>query len=558
MKFSLLLLAALLCLGQLNAANWYVAPTGNDNNPGTLSQPFKTIPAAILAAEPGDVIELRNGTYPSNEIRITKSNLTIRSYPGEWAVLVAPLDVEDIASCIWYNEPDVLGGKLERLEIIGGYYYGVSFETNWEWGGPPADRHGARNITLLNCRVHDTGRDCIKIKPGCSNIQIIGCELYNSGKGPSNLPVNGGPNAEGIDNVNGDGMVVRQCYIHHTSTTGVYAKGGVKDCIIEQNLVMNTGEAGILLGFYTDAEFFDNDGTNPAYYECQYSLARNNIVVNTGASGIGFFAARNCSAYNNTVVTASPDYHAPLFISRGDIYIDENTTVNPANFNIQVFNNIFVDQSGTGDEDYTVQVREAALTGTNLFDHNIYYKTTGAASFDDGVSYPALTLSQWKTQLGLDAQSSEINPALNAQFHLNAGSPAINAGQNAPATQDYDAQTRAGVLDIGADEYGNGPALVVPPPANVIGTGADGAVTAVYDLNADLQITVSPNPSSDFFTVTVPETTVQRLQLLRTDGQLLRSANSNKISVAQLTPGLYILLVRANQKEQAIPVVVNR
>lgn len=232
--------------------------------------------------------------------------------------------------------------------------------------------------------------------------------------------------------------------------------------------------------------------------------------------------------------------------------------MNPANFNIQVFNNIFVDQSGTGDEDYTVQVREAALTGTNLFDHNIYYKTTGTASFDDGVSYPALTMAQWKTQLGLDAQSSEINPALNAQFHLNAGSPAINAGQNAPAAQDYDAQTRTGVLDIGADEYGNGPALVVPPPANVIGTGADGAITAVYDLTTELQITVSPNPSSDFFTVTMPETTVQRLQLLGTDGQLLRSIAGNKINVAQLPAGLYILLVTTHQKEQAIPVVVNR
>ena len=99
---------------------------------------------------------------------------------------------------------------------------------------------------------------------------------------------------------------------------------------------------------------------------------------------------------------------------------------------------------------------------------------------------------------------------------------------------------------------------MVPPPANVIGTGADGAVTAVYDLNNDFHITVSPNPSSDFFTVTMPETTVERLQLLGTDGQLLRSTASNKINVAQLPAGLYILMVGINQKEQAIPVVVNR
>jgi hypothetical protein len=80
----------------------------------------------------------------------------------------------------------------------------------------------------------------------------------------------------------------------------------------------------------------------------------------------------------------------------------------------------------------------------------------------------------------------------------------------------------------------------------------------VYDFNTDLQITVSPNPSSDFFTVTIPETTVQRLQLLGTNGQLLRSTAGNKINVAQLPAGLYILMVGTNEKEQAIPVVVNR
>lgn len=71
-------------LANLQATTWYVAPNGNDNNPGTLAQPFKTIPAAIDAASPGDAIELRNGNYASDEIRITKNNLTIRSYPGDW------------------------------------------------------------------------------------------------------------------------------------------------------------------------------------------------------------------------------------------------------------------------------------------------------------------------------------------------------------------------------------------------------------------------------------------------------------------------------------------
>nr|MBP8239470.1 right-handed parallel beta-helix repeat-containing protein [Saprospiraceae bacterium] len=221
MKYTIFITALLWAMtSSLYAATWYVSPTGNDAHAGTISAPFRSLPRAIDAANAGDEILLRGGQYASQEIRIDKSNLYIRSYPGEWAVITAPVNDEDIASCIWYNEPDVTGGTLERLEIVGGYYYGVSFETSWDWGLPT--RKGVSNITLRGCKIHDTGRDCIKIKPACNNIHILACELYNSGIGPSNLPVNGGPNAEGIDNVNGDGMLVRHCHIHHTSTSGVY------------------------------------------------------------------------------------------------------------------------------------------------------------------------------------------------------------------------------------------------------------------------------------------------------------------------------------------------
>ncbi len=554
MKKIILLITFTTILYNLSAATWYVAPNGNDNNPGTLGSPFKTIPAAIDAASPGDVIELRNGNYASNEIRITKSNLTIRSYAGEWAVIIAPTNNEDIASCIWYNEPDVVGGTLERLEIVGGYYYGVSFETNWDWGLPT--RNGVSNVTLRNCKIHDTGRDCIKIKPACNNIQILSCELYNSGIGISNSPSNGGPNAEGIDNVNGDGMVVRNCYIHNISTSGVYVKGGAKDCIVEENLVYGIGEAGILLGFYTDAEFFDQDGTNPAFYECQYSLARNNIVYNTGGAGIGFFAARNCSAYNNTVITGSGDFHAPLYFSPGEIWIDDNTTLTPPCFNVQAYNNIFIDQSGTGDDDYTVQVRDGALSGTNLVNRNIYHKTSGPASFDDGVSWPALTFSQWKAQMGFDANSQEANPLIDNNLHLQSGSPAIDAGQSSPAARDYDAQPRSGNPDIGADEFGNGTALQVPPPSNVIGTGVDAALTAANDIFNEMKISVFPNPASHEIRVEMDELDEVLLTLFDKNGRPIKQVNGLNMAIHDLPSGIYYLNVKTSNGEGFRPLMI--
>jgi hypothetical protein len=521
---------------QLSAATWHVAPNGNDNNAGSLGAPLATLDAAIDLASPGDEILLRQGTYTSNEVRVTKSDLTIRSFPGEWATLVATVNDPDIASCIWYSEPDVSGGLLENLEIVGGYYYGVSFETNWDWGGPPTSRHGASNITLRNCRVHDTGRDCIKIKPGCDNIALVSCELFNSGVGPSNDPQD--PNAEGIDNVNGDGMVVRHCHIHHTSTSGVYAKGGATNCLIEGNLLREIGEAGILLGFYTDAEFFDT-GVNPDYYECRSSIARNNIIIGTGGAGIGFFAAYQCAAYNNTVITASPKFHAPIFFNTGDIWVSSSLTVNPPNVDAQVYNNVFVDQSGTTQDDYTLEVRPNALTGTTQLHHNLYQKTSGAASFDDGINWPARTFAQWQGA-GFDANSLETDPQLDANQHLNQSSPAIDAGQGGAAF-DYDGDTRnlGAATDIGADEYSPATALPTPPPAGVVGTGHDGFVLALADRLPVLQIQAFPNPSTDW--IEVQGIAAAHLTLYDLQGRLVRTVASTRMSVAGLPAGSYVL-----------------
>jgi hypothetical protein len=554
MKKLIFLILLIAVQAPLFSATWYVATNGNDNNAGTLAQPFKTIPAAIQAASPGDVIELRGGTYTSNEIRIGVSNLTLRSYPGEWAVIVAPTNIEDVSSCIWYDEPEVTGGTLERLEIVGGYYYGISFETNWDWGLPTIK--GASNITIRSCKVRDTGRDCIKIKPACNGIQILACELYNSGVGVSNLPANGGPNAEGIDNVNGDGMVVRNCYIHDISTSGVYVKGGAKDCIIEENLIYGTGEAGILLGFYTDAEYFDQDGTNSAYYECQYSVARNNIVHNTGGAGIGFFAARNCSAYNNTVVTPSASFHAPLYVSPGEIWIDDNTTLTPACFNIQAYNNIFVDQSGTSDEDYTVQLREGALSGTNEINRNLYHKTNGSAKFDDGVTWPALTFSQWKSQLGFDANSLETNPLIDNNLHLQAGSPAIDAGKTSPAQRDYDGHPRAGTLDLGADEFNNGTPLSIPPPSGVIGTGIGGTTSAALALGNTLQVQIFPNPAQQRIYVQMEDAEGATLELYDRLGHRVAQQNGVQLALQGIPSGIYWLAITTPKGSGLWPIMV--
>ena len=73
------------------ANDYYVAPSGNDTNPGSLSQPFRTAQQAASVLQPGDTAWLRAGTYRETVVPAHSgaqgAPITFRSYPGEFAVI---------------------------------------------------------------------------------------------------------------------------------------------------------------------------------------------------------------------------------------------------------------------------------------------------------------------------------------------------------------------------------------------------------------------------------------------------------------------------------------
>ena len=56
-------LAVAACVTALHAAEFHVATTGNDTQPGTKKAPFRTIQHAATVAQPGDVITVHAGVY---------------------------------------------------------------------------------------------------------------------------------------------------------------------------------------------------------------------------------------------------------------------------------------------------------------------------------------------------------------------------------------------------------------------------------------------------------------------------------------------------------------
>lgn len=464
------------------AATIFVATDGSDaTGSGAYAEPFRTLNHALQQAVSGDVVEARGGTYrETGEVRFRNPGITLRSATGEWATIEAPVTNEaDYSTCVRID-PDADHTTLSRLEIAGGYYYGIMLQTKWDWGDP-TNREGACRIAIEDCVVRDTGRDAIKITPNCDDVRIQRCEIYRTGIGPANAAAQ---NAEGIDCVNGDRVTVQDCFIHDVFSTGIYLKGGSADGFVERTRVERCGAGGILLGFDTSPEYFDLDA-NPGYYENVRGTVRNCLVRDTAWEGIGLYAASNPAVFNNTLVNVCTDsVHAALYFGLSFQDWDESAG-RPASVNPAIYNNLVIQPAGFSDE--TFEIRHAddlggmsALAGWPAMDRNGYFVGGGgAARFTDrrpGTELDQATLAQWQAHSGADLHSRTADPLamFGADPALLVSSSYVDGGTNvagqAGAT-DLTGRVRiqGAAVDVGAYETG---------PADWIGMVVDHAALA--------------------------------------------------------------------------------
>ena len=420
----------------------YVSPDGNDATAtGSISAPYKSINTALTKAVSGSTIVLRGGTYQEGaRIRVRKSNITIKSAKGEWAVIDLTTynpGNNQHSAVEFYAEEDgtknpVSGCKLQNVEVKGGYYT-VCCETRWDWNdeGEPHGP-GVFNIIIEDCILHDSFDDAVKVKPGCKNITIRYNEIYNSGRefiDRSNFNT-GECNSEGIDIVNGDSIHVHNNYIHDICSTGIYAKGGSTDAVIENNRVERTYAAGILLGFDTSPQYFDL-AVNPEYYENIQGIVRNNLVIDAGWEGIGIYASKDVQVYNNTVVNAVcgvMKYHSPIYFGiatqdwknpdgcppniRPDIH--HNIVSQPSTYTNRIIDIRYVK---TGDVYPSRDI--SGLDGMPAMNDNCYYVAGRSATFTDnrpGSLLNSAGLAAWKSHIGGDSGSLETDPALDADY----------------------------------------------------------------------------------------------------------------------------------------------
>ena len=409
------------------AGGIYVSPSGNDATAtGAVGAPFKSINAALATTKAGDTVILRGGTYREGiNVRIRLPNITIKSRQGEWAVIdLTTYDTDADEDSGVYFDVGSSGGRLQGVEVMGGYY-AVAMETTWRWDPDDLYTAGASNIVIEDNVLHDSRYDVVKIKPNCDNVTIRNNEIYNSGRAFAGNPLNGEDNAEGIDNVNGDNMVVQGNYIHDIVSNAIYAKGGATDALIEKNWIETAYGGGILIGFDTSVDFFDL-AVNPEYYENIGAVVRDNLIVDTGWEGIGFYAAKDAEVHHNTLVNVAfgGSYHAAIYF--GLSYQDWDPEAGrPATVNPKFHHNIVSQPAAIVRPMLEIRYSNdlmgmSALDGKPLMHDNCYHiKSKSAVFMDHRPGSPLASgggLAAWQAHISGDVDSIEADPDLDADY----------------------------------------------------------------------------------------------------------------------------------------------
>lgn len=426
-----LLAAILACSASLSAraATFYVAPNGSDSATGTLAQPFASLARAQQAANSGDSVYLRGGTYSNFSVaatdatyqyvlNFTKSNISYVAYPGDARPV---LDFSNIApTTLRVCGIQVTGSNdtFQGIDVTGVQAGTLKQADNWRISGS--------NNTLRQVVTRDDQGNGLYIFSHASNNLVLNCDSYNL-VGVSGISA-GNTDGFGCHSA-GSGNVFRGDRSWGNSDDGYdcinNSGGGVTfdHCWAYDNGRFDGNKNGFKIGGFGDSGgAFPNP---PSPNTVEFCLSADN-----GANG--FYA-------NHQPGQAAYWYNNTAYNDHSDFNMIEAIDTSPANSSVPgtreiLHNNLAYVGTGTSNLD-----ESGAMISNNWFTLPV---TVSSADF----------LSLDASQMTLPRQSDGSLPNISF-MHLAPSSDLINAG-----------------LDVGLPYYGTAPdlgAFETPEPATL-------------------------------------------------------------------------------------------
>jgi Right handed beta helix region/Protein of unknown function (DUF1565) len=285
-------LLGVLIVAPAGAGDIYVAPDGQDTNPGTFTLPFKTIGKASEEATPGTTIRVAPGVY--HEILETSASGTaeariryISSVP--WQAKIRTDGPDDHWS--WTNLGSYV--DIEGFEVSGNGVGGIdNLGSNVEISG-----NYVHDIPALGC-PGDGGAGIETSEYTALNSSITGNLVHDIGEFP-----NACRRVHGIYHSHRGGRVVNNI-VYRTSGWGIHLWHAPYGLTIANNLVFNNASGGIVVGA-GDGPYY-SDRSKPA----DDIMVLNNIVYDNRGIGIeesGVTGLNNTYA-NNLVFANEQDW----------------------------------------------------------------------------------------------------------------------------------------------------------------------------------------------------------------------------------------------------------
>ena len=479
------LLGAVLVAGVLTggtaafaSTTWIVDNTNSnckDNGPGTTSQPFCTIGAGALVAQPGDVVLVRAGTYAGTSVNPTNASVTFLADPG--------------------------------VTISGGTSAFALSNSN--------------NITISGFTITHTSSTAIVVSGG-SNVTISSNTESFAG-----TPISAPGVGISLNNVNGG--VVENNGTHDNSAHGIYLFGSTTSVLVEGNTsyhnayqyqrnangINDIAPGNEIVGNVTYAN--EDSGIN-IYPGGNNALVANNVSYGNGDHGIDDLSVTGGRIIGNTIYSNCTS-GINVEGTSGNYVVENNIAVDNATNAVIDPTPIPIDPT-TGAPYYTntcnrrhgnIGIWDSAPASTTA-DYNLVYQDspTSAEYIWNGTTYSSqqtLNAATGQEAHGIFADPQFANPAAG-NFQLTPASPAIDSADSlTTGEQSTDILGRSRVddpvvpnsgnpagsyFDRGAYEYqpggGGGGGQQTPPTAAVNVTPASG--------NAPLNVTADASGST--------------------------------------------------------------